>query len=150
MKAEEFSGWLSAIAGLSAAQRREALEALKRAEGGGRVRARRFRWRRRLARRRGAAAGRMRLDRPAMSVWKARAARIAGREVVGWGRSHGLLRFRCKSCGRTFNALTKTPMAHLRKKDRWPDHARAMIEGESLGASDGQIESSGIPAGMRM
>ena len=28
----------------------------------------------------------------------------AGREVVGWGRSHGLLRFRCKSCGRTFNA----------------------------------------------
>jgi transposase-like protein len=56
----------------------------------------------------------------------------AGREIVGWGRSHGLLRFRCKACGRTFNALTKTPMAHLRKKDRWLDHARAMIEGESL------------------
>ena len=56
----------------------------------------------------------------------------AGRAVVGWGRSHGLLRFRCKSCGRTFNALTKTPMAHLRKKDRWLDHARAMIEGKSL------------------
>ena len=56
----------------------------------------------------------------------------AGREVVGWGRSHGLLRFRCKSCGRTFNALTKTPMAHLRQKDRWLDHARAMIEGKSL------------------
>ena len=56
----------------------------------------------------------------------------AGREIVGWGRSHGLLRFRCKSCGRTFNALTKTPMAHLRKKERWLDHARAMIEGKSL------------------
>ena len=56
----------------------------------------------------------------------------AGREVVGWGRSHGLLRFRCKSCGRTFNALTKTPMAHLRKKEKWLDHARAMIEGKSL------------------
>ena len=41
----------------------------------------------------------------------------AGREIVGWGRSRGLLRFRCKSCGRTFNALTKTPMAHLRKKE---------------------------------
>jgi hypothetical protein len=39
----------------------------------------------------------------------------AGREVVDWGRSHGLLRFRCKSCGRTFNALTNTPMAHLRR-----------------------------------
>ena len=57
----------------------------------------------------------------------------AGREIVGWGRSHGLLRFRCKSCGRTFNTLTKTPMAHLRKKDRWLDHARAMIEGKQPG-----------------
>jgi transposase-like protein len=42
------------------------------------------------------------------------------------------LRFRCKSCGRTFNGLTKTPMAHLRKKEKWPAHARAMIEGKSL------------------
>src|SRR5277367_5848159 len=33
MKAEDFSGWLCAIAGLSAAQRGAALEALKRAEG---------------------------------------------------------------------------------------------------------------------
>ena len=56
----------------------------------------------------------------------------AGREIVGWGRSDGLLRFRCKSCGRTFNALTKTPMAHLRKKEKWLDHAQAMIEGKSL------------------
>ena len=68
-----------------------------------------------------------------MSAWKAQGCpHCAGREVVGWGRSHGLLRFRCKSCGRTFNALTKTPMAHLRKKERWLDHARAMIEGKSL------------------
>jgi hypothetical protein len=28
--------------------------------------------------------------------------------------------------------LTKTPMAHLRKKERWLDHAHAMIEGMSL------------------
>jgi hypothetical protein len=32
----------------------------------------------------------------------------------------------------TFNALTNTPMAHLRKKERWLDHAPAMIEGKSL------------------
>ncbi|HSV01002.1 MAG TPA: helix-turn-helix domain-containing protein [Roseiarcus sp.] len=56
----------------------------------------------------------------------------AGRAIVAWGRSHGLSRFRCKSCGRTFNALTKTAMAHLRKKEKWLDHARAMIEGRSL------------------
>ncbi len=56
----------------------------------------------------------------------------AGRAIVAWGRSHGLSRFRCKSCGRTFNALTKTAMAHLHKRERWFDHARAMIEGKSL------------------
>jgi transposase-like protein len=56
----------------------------------------------------------------------------AGREIVAWGRANALARYRCKSCGRTFNALTKTPMARLRKKERWLDHAKAMIEGTSL------------------
>ena len=56
----------------------------------------------------------------------------AGRAIVAWGRSHGLSRFRCKACGRTFNALTKTAMAPLHKRERWLDHARAMIEGKSL------------------
>ena len=56
----------------------------------------------------------------------------AGLKIVAWGRSRGLSRFRCKSCRRTFNALTKTPMAHLHKKERWVDHAEAMIEGKSL------------------
>jgi len=56
----------------------------------------------------------------------------AGRQMLAWGRSRGLSRFRCKNCGRTFNALTKTPMAHLHKKERWVDHAEAMIEGKSL------------------
>ena len=36
-------------------------------------------------------------------------------EIVGWGRSHGLPRYRCKACGRTFNAATGTGMARLRK-----------------------------------
>ena len=53
-------------------------------------------------------------------------------EIVGWGRSHGLPRYRCKACGRTFNAATGTGMARLRKKDRWLDQAQAMIEGVSL------------------
>ena len=40
----------------------------------------------------------------------------AGRDIVAWGSANDLARYRCKSCGRTFNALTKTPMARLRKK----------------------------------
>jgi transposase-like protein len=133
MKAEEFSWWLSAIGGLSGAQRGEALEALKRAEGGkarsgSEVSPETERGKAAKHDRREDALGTTSHER----VESQGCPHCAGREIVGWGRSHGLLRFRCKSCGRTFNALTKTPMAHLRKKDRWLDHARAMIEGKSL------------------
>jgi len=54
------------------------------------------------------------------------------REIVGWGGSDGLPRYRCKSCHKTFNALTKTPMAGLRKKQEWLEHAETMIEGSSV------------------
>jgi transposase-like protein len=56
----------------------------------------------------------------------------SGRNVVSWGRSHGLARYRCKGCGRTFNALTKTPMARLRNKDRWLAYAETMLKGTSV------------------
>ncbi len=122
MKAEDFSAWLSGISGMSEAQRAEAVAALeKAAAGAGRSTKTR-------GSRRGDALGTAGVERVAAQGCP----HCAGREVVGWGRSDGLLRFRCKSCGRTFNALTKTPMAHLRKKEKWLDHARAMIEGKSL------------------
>ena len=132
MKVEEFSLWLSAIAGMSAAQRGEAFEALKRTESGqarpgsevspeGVDKARR-------RGRREDALGTTSHER----VEAQGCPHCASRAIVGWGRSDGLLRFRCKSCSRTFNALTKTPMAHLRKKDKWDAHARATIEGKSL------------------
>jgi hypothetical protein len=38
----------------------------------------------------------------------------------------------CKDCQRTFNALTKTPLAGLRMKHKWPAQAEAMIDGVSL------------------
>jgi transposase-like protein len=59
-------------------------------------------------------------------------AHCGAEEIGGWGRSHGMPRYRCKACGRTFNAATGTGMARLRKKDRWFDQAQAMIEGVSL------------------
>jgi transposase-like protein len=133
MRAEDFSAWLSAIVGLSVDQRREALDALSKADGaktGGASEDLTGASPKRGAKRdrREDALGTTSHER----VEAQGCPHCAGREVVGWGRSDGLLRFRCKSCGRTFNALTKTPMAHLRKKDRWLDHARAMIEGKSL------------------
>jgi transposase-like protein len=127
MKAEDFAAWLSAILGMSEGQRREAMAALEKAsvvggEAGASAKTGGKRSRQEDA------LGTTSVERVAAQGCP----HCAGREVVGWGRSHGLLRFRCKSCGRTFNALTKTPMAHLRKKEKWLDHARAMIEGKSL------------------
>jgi transposase-like protein len=54
------------------------------------------------------------------------------RDVVHWGKASALRRYRCKACQRTFNALTKTPLAGLRMKDKWPAQAAAMIDGVSI------------------
>lgn len=36
--------------------------------------------------------------------------------IVRWGINRGLQRFRCKCCGKTFNELTGTPLAQMRKR----------------------------------
>ena len=45
------------------------------------------------------------------------------------GHAHGLQRYRCVPCGRTFNALTGTPLAGFRHKSLW----------RSISTSDGDI-----------
>lgn len=54
------------------------------------------------------------------------------RDVVRWGQASDLPRYRCKACLRTFNALTKTPLANLRMKNKWTTQTAAMIDGVSL------------------
>lgn len=49
-----------------------------------------------------------------------------------WGQSHGLRRYRCDTCRRTFNALTGTPLARLRYKDRWLSQGAALRDGLSV------------------
>ncbi len=56
----------------------------------------------------------------------------ASQEFVSWGQANALPRYRCKNCGRTFNALTKTPLARLRKKDQWLEQAGAIIGGATI------------------
>jgi transposase-like protein len=52
--------------------------------------------------------------------------------VQPWGESNDLHRWRCKGCRRTFNALTGTPLAGLRKRELWLEHGRALVDGVSL------------------
>lgn len=53
-------------------------------------------------------------------------------QIIHWGKSHGLSRYRCAECRRTFNLLTGTPLARLRHKDRWLEFAKSLEEGESV------------------
>jgi transposase-like protein len=53
-------------------------------------------------------------------------------KVARWGSASGLQRYRCASCKSTFNALTGTPLARLRHKDKWVDYAQQMIQGASV------------------
>ena len=49
-----------------------------------------------------------------------------------WGVATGMKRYMCKACERTFNALTGTPLAHLQKREKWLEYARAIVDGLSL------------------
>ena len=48
------------------------------------------------------------------------------------GVATGMKRYQCKACNRTFNALTGTPLAHLQKREKWLEYARAIVDGLSL------------------
>ena len=52
-----------------------------------------------------------------------------------WGSSHGLPRFRCAACGKTFNPLTRTPLARLRHRECWAEYAQALIDGDTVRAA---------------
>jgi transposase-like protein len=63
---------------------------------------------------------------------KATCPACASESVHKWGVVSGLQRYRCKECKRTFNALTGTPMARLRKKELWEDYSQTLSESLSL------------------
>ncbi len=52
--------------------------------------------------------------------------------AVSRGKSRGLRRYRCKSCGRTFGALTGTALSGLHRKERWLSFAASLAEGETI------------------
>ena len=44
----------------------------------------------------------------------------------------GLMRYKCTHCKKTFNALTNTPLAHLRKKELWLSNISEMLESKVI------------------
>ena len=58
---------------------------------------------------------------------EAKCPRCGSKRVEGWGRErNGLKRSRCLDCQRTFNPLSGTPLAKLRKKECWLSYAGAL------------------------
>jgi transposase-like protein len=58
-----------------------------------------------------------------------------GEHLHAWGKAHGLRRHRCADCRRAFNALTGTPLARLRYKERWLTHGEALRDALSIRAT---------------
>jgi transposase-like protein len=52
--------------------------------------------------------------------------------MVRNGHAHGLQRYKCRGCQRSFNALTGTPLARLRQKGKWLAQAEVVREGLSI------------------
>lgn len=52
--------------------------------------------------------------------------------IQRWGKPNGSQRYRCRNCGRTFNALTGTACAGLRRAELWVDYRAAIVEQLSI------------------
>lgn len=66
--------------------------------------------------------------------------KCAHTKIARWGSASGLQRYRCLGCQATFNALTGTPLARLRKKDKWLNYAQQMEQGISVRKSAAACE----------
>ena len=114
MRRDRFQNWLSRVDALTEAQREEAREVLS---------------------------GRSEADAALAAVElgvdeERRCPRCDTPGAVSKGKARGLRRYLCKKgCGRTFNALTGTPLSRLRHKERWLSFGEALAEGETVKAS---------------
>ena len=67
--------------------------------------------------------------------------RCHGARVHRHGHVHGLQRYRCAGCERTFNALTGTPLARLRHRARWLNFLDCMLASRAV---RGAVAATGV------
>ncbi|MFO7938908.1 MAG: IS1595 family transposase [Bacteroidales bacterium] len=52
--------------------------------------------------------------------------------ISRWGKRSDLQRYKCHNCHKTFNSLTGTPLARLRRKGHWMDYAQCIKDGLTI------------------
>jgi transposase-like protein len=52
-----------------------------------------------------------------------------------WGTSKGRQRYRCRSCGKTYNAFTGSVLNGLQKPEVWEQYCQTMVDSKSLRAA---------------
>lgn len=62
-----------------------------------------------------------------------------GHHVVKNGTARKLQRFLCRGCQKTFNALTGSPLLHLRKRAHWASFSQAMADGLTLKRASARV-----------
>lgn len=58
-----------------------------------------------------------------------------GTHIQRWGGFSGRRRYRCIDCRRTFSDFTATPLAHLKRIDRWPGFCSCTMDTLSVRAT---------------
>ena len=61
--------------------------------------------------------------------------RCGGLRVHRCGQASGLQRYRCLGCRRSYNGLTGTPLARLRKKEHWLDYLQCVRDSLTVRAA---------------
>lgn len=109
MQAAGFKQWLTGLALLSRRQRKQLLAILRPAVG---------------------------LDRVCATIEGAGSVSscpgCGGRRLHRHGHDRGIQRYRCCACGKTFSALTGSPLARLRHRGKWLDYLDEMLESQSV------------------
>jgi transposase-like protein len=117
MRLPRFKKWFAGLPALNQPQRRQVLEALRPAAG---------------------------LDQLLALLDKFRTDRCcpacASTHWHRHGQANGLQRYRCRDCRRSFNDLSGTQLARLRKREKWIDYLDALLESLSVRRAAQRVE----------
>lgn len=72
--------------------------------------------------------------------------RCRSHQAQRWGRFGNRPRYRCKECGKTYNALTGTPLARLKHRNKWALLGLCLLEGLSVRGSAEVLDVSASTA----